>query len=103
MQIDFLEIDKNQEESKDYLYSFGSNYTTEGSTGWYIMPEIGNKVELYIPIKSEGSGYLRKILREDRKENEKTQDTVIKYLGTIDGKELKVAPKEFYHTKTKKI
>ena len=34
-----LEIDENQEESKAYLYSFGSNHTTEGSTGWYIIPE----------------------------------------------------------------
>ena len=57
-----------------------------------------NKVELYIPKKSEGSAYLRKILREDGKENEKTQDTTIKYLGTIDGKELKVAPKELKFT-----
>lgn len=93
-----LDIDEKQEESKAYLYSFGSNYTTEGSTGWYIMPEIENKVELYIPTKSEGSAYLRRILREDGKENEKTQDTAIKYLGTIDGKELKIAPKELKFT-----
>ena len=89
-----LEIDENQEESKAYLYNFGSNYTTEGNTGWYIMPELNNKVELYIPTKSEGSAYLRKVLREDGKENEKTQDTSMKYFGTKDGKELKMAPDE---------
>ena len=89
-----LEIDEKQEESKAYLYNFGSNYTTEGNTGWYIMPELNNKVELYIPTKSEGSAYLRKVLREDGKENEKTQDTSMKYFGTKDGKELKMAPDE---------
>ena len=89
-----LEIDEKQEESKAYLYNFGSNYTTEGNTGWYIMPELNNKVELYIPTKSEGEGYLRKVLREDGKENEKTQDTSMKYFGTKDGKELKMAPDE---------
>ncbi len=93
-----LDIDEKQEENKAYLYSFGSNYTTEGNTGWYIMPEVQSKIELYIPTKCEGSGYLRRVLREDGKENEKTQDVSIKYLGTIDGKELKLAPEQLKFT-----
>ena len=93
-----LDIDEKQEENKAYLYNFGSNYTTDGNTGWYIMPELENKIELYIPTKNEGDAYLRKILREDGKENEKIQNTAIKYFETIDKKELKLAPDELKFT-----
>ncbi len=93
-----LDIDEKQEEAKAYLYNFVSNYTTEGNTGWYIMPEIDNKIELYLPTKDEKHAYLRKILRQDGKENEKTQDTRTKYFGTIDKKELKLSPDELKFT-----
>lgn len=93
-----LDIDDEQEESKAYLYNFGSNYTTEGSTGWYVMPEIDSKVELYIPTKNEGDAYLRKVLRQDGMENTSIQDPSTKYLGTIDGKELKMSLSELKFT-----
>ncbi|WP_250278933.1 phage late control D family protein [[Clostridium] colinum] len=93
-----LEIDEKQEEDKAYLYSFGSNYTTEGNTGWYVMPEIGSKIELYIPTKSEKDAYLRRVLREDGRENENTQDTSVKYFRVKEGKELKMSPNELKFT-----
>ena len=89
-----LSIDKYQSEGEAYWYSFDTSYTTEGQTGWYCMPEVGSSVHLYLPQKDEAKAYVRGVNRGDGVQNAKTQDPTIKYFGTIEGKEMKLAPQE---------
>ena len=89
-----LSIDQQQKEGEAYWYPFDTSYTSEGQTGWYCMPEVGTSVHLYLPKQNETEAYVRGINRVDGGQNPKTQDPTIKYFGTIDGKEMKLAPQE---------
>ena len=95
-----LEIDEEQEVSTAHFYKFDTSYTTEGSTGWYIMPQVGDEAYLYQPIRNDSESYVKRIERTDGKDNKKTKDPSTKYLGTIHGNELKMSPTELiFHEK----
>ena len=64
------------------------------------MPQEGDSVKLYLPEADEGKAYIKIINRTDGGENPKTSDPRTKYLGTIDGRELKMAEKELLLTTT---
>jgi hypothetical protein len=87
-----LNIDEAQKEEEAYWYKFATPYTTEGQTGWYVMPEVGSSVSLYSPSSDEASAYTIQVNRQDGEENPKTQDPTIKYFGTAYQKEMKLAP-----------
>lgn len=95
-----LSIDNEQKEEEAYWYVFGTPYTSEGQTGWYIMPEVGTSVQLYMPTQDEASGYMMGVNRLDGEENPKVQNPNHKYLGTIDGKEMKLTPEGITFTAT---
>ncbi len=98
-----LEIDESQDVSKAYWYKWETAYTTEGSTGFYSMPQEGDEVKLYIPKTEIEDGYVRIVNRSDGEYNLKTQDPKVKYYGTIDKKELMLAPDEFQITTTNEL
>lgn len=89
-----LSIDSEQKVDEAYWYTFDTSYSAEGSTGWYCMPQAGDSVLLYIPGKDERLAFVKRVNRFDGLENPKVQDPKIKYFGTVDGKQMKLAPKE---------
>ncbi|SNS56562.1 Phage late control gene D protein (GPD) [Anaerovirgula multivorans] len=89
-----LSIDASQDTSTANWYPFDTVYTTEGTTGWYSMPQIGDTVQLYMPTENEKEAYVKKVMRLDGETNPKVQDPSIKYYGTVHQKEMKLAPKE---------
>jgi hypothetical protein len=95
-----LSIDEEQAVDEAYWYKYETAYATEGTTGLYTMPQKGDEVKLYIPLDYKERGYVRTVNRLDGKENIKTQDPKVKYYGTIDKKELMLAPSEFQVTAT---
>jgi hypothetical protein len=85
-----LDIDKEQKESEANWYRFNTHYTSAGSTGYYVMPQIGDYAKLYIPDEEEDHAYVRSINRIDGDTNPLTSSPDSKYLGTVNNKQIKM-------------
>ncbi len=51
-------VDKKQEESKAKWFPYSTVYSSPDGSGWYCMPERGDKVRLYFPSEYEDEGYV---------------------------------------------
>ncbi len=93
-----LEIDDSQAEAVAWPFPYTTPYTAEGSGGWYVMPEVGDTVLIYFPNKEEDCGVGMNSVRVLNTGTDRIGTPEIKYLRTIDGKELKLAPSELMLT-----
>lgn len=91
-----LAIDAGQEESKAYPFPYATGYSADGHTGWYVMPEEGDTVEIVFPTEDENDAYAVQSARQE--DTEKTADPKVKYLRTPDGKEIKLDKEEILIT-----
>lgn len=91
-----LGIDEKQEEAKGYAFPYATAYTAEQHTGWYVMPEIGDRVQIVFPTKDENDAYAVQSIRKET--TGKTSDPRVKYLRTADGKEIKLDEHEILIT-----
>ena len=91
-----LSIDLSQEEGKAYPFPYATGYSAEGHTGWYVMPEIGDTVQVVFPTEDENDAYAVQSARQE--DTEKTADPKVKYLRTPDGKEIKLDGEEILIT-----
>ena len=82
-----LAIDDNQDEGKAYAFPYATGYSTESHTGWYVMPEEGDTVQIVFPTEDENDAYAVQSVRQEG--TEKTEDPQVKYLRTALGKEVK--------------
>jgi hypothetical protein len=93
-----LEIDKDQNKEEAYWFKVATSYTTEGNSGWYCMPEPGDRVRLYFQNCQEESATVLGALRVNGATNPKTADPRIKYFGNTHGKELRMDARELRFT-----
>ncbi len=91
-----LSIDKSQDVGTAYPFPYATGYTAEGHTGWYVMPEEGDTVQIVFPTEDENEAYAVQAVRRD--DTEKTSDPRVKYLRTADGKEIKLDKDEILIT-----
>ncbi|CAH8720095.1 contractile injection system protein, VgrG/Pvc8 family [Paenibacillus thiaminolyticus] len=86
--------EQNIEEARWFRYS--SMYTAEGSTGWYVMPEMGDPVTVYFPGSKEEEGIAGGAARQQTRtgENDKLNNPEVKIFRTPYGKEIMLAPDE---------
>ncbi len=91
-----LSIDESQEEGKAYPFPYATGFSTEGHTGWYVMPEEGDTVQIVFPTEDENQAYAVQSKRQE--DTEKTSDPRVKYLRTADGKEIKLDREEILIT-----
>lgn len=91
-----LSIDDTQDEGKAYPFPYATGYSTEGHTGWYVMPEEGDTVQIVFPTEDENQAYAVQAVRQE--DTEKTADPRVKYLRTPDGKEIKLDKEEILIT-----
>lgn len=82
-----LAIDDSQDEGKAYAFPYATGYSTESHTGWYVMPEEGDTVQIVFPTEDENDAYAVQSVRQE--DTEKTEDPQVKYLRTALGKEVK--------------
>jgi len=95
-----LEIDETQPISTAYWYPYATMYASNGETGWYCMPEIGDTIRLYHPENEEKRAMAINSLKpHDPSEDVEVLDPEhrmanpdIKYLRTAFGKELQFRP-----------
>ncbi len=91
-----LSIDNAQEEGKAYPFPYATGYSAEKHTGWYVMPEKGDTVEVVFPTEDENQAYAVQSARQE--DTEKTKDPRVKILRTPDGKEIKLDKDEILIT-----
>lgn len=91
-----LAIDEGQEEGKAYPFPYATTYTAEGHTGWYVMPEVGDTVQVLFPTEDENGAYSDMAIRQA--DSDKTTDPLVKYLRTPFGKEVKLEKEEILIT-----
>ncbi len=96
-----LSIDKIQEEGKAYPFPYATGFTTEGHTGWYVMPEEGDTVQIIFPTEDENQAYAVQSIRQE--DTDRTDDPRVKYLRTADGKEIKFDREEILITANDEI
>ena len=93
-----LEIDEEQDKGKAILFKYCTDYTSEGNTGFYTMPEEGDHVLLYLPDEHEKNAVISTALRKELKKSDKVKDPQIKYFRTKFGKEIAFKEKEIVIT-----
>lgn len=91
-----LAIDETQDEGTAYEFPYATGYTTEGDTGWYMMPEKGDSVEIVFPTEDENTAYAAQSVR--RGETDRTNDPEIKYIRTVNGIEIQMNKTEIVIT-----
>ncbi|CAH8713354.1 phage late control D family protein [Paenibacillus thiaminolyticus] len=53
-----LDIDPKQDPEKACWFPVATRYVAEEHSGWYDMPEVGERVELYLPTSREQEAYV---------------------------------------------
>ena len=91
-----LHIDEEQDEGKAHLFVYATGYSMENHTGWYVMPEEGDTVQLLFPNEDEKYAYAASSVRQD--DTERTGDHLVKYWRTSFGKEIKMDKNEILIT-----
>ncbi|MDQ0049237.1 hypothetical protein J2T18_003538 [Paenibacillus polymyxa] len=89
-----LTVDENQDRDKAWWFPYASSYTAEGHSGWYVMPERGDKVSVRFPTEQEADGYAASSIRQGRSSSPKLADPATKYWGTPHGKDIKLSASE---------
>ena len=82
-----LEIGGIQPKERSYWFTYATAYVTEGNTGCYCMPEIGDTVLLNFPTAQEETAVVICALHQGS--GEQMQKPEVKYYRTAYSKELK--------------
>ena len=80
-------VDNGQDDDNSYPFKYSTPYTAEGHTGWYVMPEEGDKLQIIFPTEDEKEAYATTAIRQE--DTDRTEDPLVKYLRTPFGKEIK--------------
>ena len=94
VKVFLTEIDDGQDPATAWNFPYSTPYTAEGSSGWYVMPELDDTVYIYFPNREEHHGLGLNAIRLKNTGTDKIGNPEIKYLRTKDGKELKLATDE---------
>lgn len=78
--------------SEHVYFKCAAPYTAEGNTGFYVMPEIGDTVQVYFPTAFPDQAYIAQSVRQSNNSKSylKVQRPNEKYFRTRHGKELKL-------------
>ncbi|MCL1976069.1 MAG: DUF2345 domain-containing protein [Firmicutes bacterium] len=71
-----------------HFFKYATDYSMENHTGWYVMPEDGDTVQLLFPNEDERYAYATSAVRQDN--TERTIDHMVKYWRTSYGREIKM-------------
>ena len=89
-----LRLDKDKERGVEvdteeaHFFKYATDYSMENHTGWYVMPEEGDTVQLLFPGEDEKYAYAASAIRQD--DTERTVDHMVKYWRTSYGREIKM-------------
>ncbi len=89
-----LKIDDNQKSLDVYWFPFSTLSASQDGSGWYYMPEIGDKVRVYFPTKHTKDviaiGAVSSYDGKSTKEPDRMGNPSTKYLRNPSGQEIKM-------------
>jgi len=91
-----LHIDDEQDIATAHFFIYATNYSNETHTGWYVMPEEEDIVQLFFPNHDEKYAYAQSSIRQEI--TERTLDPLVKYWRTSFGKEIRMNEHEILIT-----
>jgi len=91
-------VDNGQNSGGSYWFKYATPYSAENHTGWYVMPELEDVVQVLFPTEDEKYAYAAAAVRQDEGGEAKMSDHQTKYLRTPNGKEIKLDEKEILIT-----
>ncbi len=89
-----LTIDAVQEREKACWLPYATGYSAEGNSGWYVMPEKGDMVQVQFPTLQESDGFAISSIRQSGKPVPELNNPNIKYWGTPHDKLVKLSAQE---------
>jgi len=92
------DIERGVEEDTEekHFFKYATGYSMENHTGWYVMPEENDIVQLLFPLEDEKYAYAASSVRQE--DTDRIADYLVKYLRTSYGKEIKLQEKEILIT-----
>ncbi len=95
-----FDLDKEHvAKEKAFPFTYATTYNAAGNTGWYCMPEVGDKVQLYFPVNEESRAFA---IAASRSAGGKTTDAAVKYWRNKQGREIKFSKEEIEISVTSK-
>lgn len=82
--------DENKEQSEARWFPYATVYSSSDGSGWYCMPEVGDKIRLYFPNKKEQEAYAVSAYHEEGAELRKNPER--KFWRNKEGKEIQLSP-----------
>ena len=89
VQIEILG-DENKDRTGMRWFPYATVYSSGDGTGWYCMPEIGDKIRLYFPTEKEQDAYVISAYHEGN--GELRTNPQCKFWRNREGKEIQLAP-----------
>lgn len=88
--------DENKNGAGMRWFPYSTVYSSEDGTGWYCMPEIGDKIRLYFPTEREQEAYVVSMYHEEGADLRKNPKR--KFWRNREGKEIQLAPEKIFIT-----
>lgn len=95
VQIEIVD-DENKDRAGMRWFPYATVYSSEDGTGWYCMPEIGDKIRLYFPTEREREAYVASAYHEEDTALRKNPQR--KFWRNREGKEIQLAPEKILLT-----
>lgn len=99
VQVDILE-DENRGGETDIWYPYATVYSTPDGTGWYCMPEPGDRVRLTIPGREEGEAFVTSAVHMGTDSADR-KDPAVKSFKSKYQKEVRFTPDSIVITNNK--
>jgi len=87
-----LEIDGGQDKGKAKFFPYATVYSSPDGTGWYCMPEEGDKCRLYFPDDEEGNAFAASSVNLQSSNPESRSSPSDKSISTKYGKSVQLTP-----------
>ncbi|KNY27949.1 phage baseplate assembly protein V [Pseudobacteroides cellulosolvens] len=87
-----LKIDEKQPVGEAMWFPYSTVYSSPDGSGWYCMPEIGDKVRLYFPDADEKNAFTASSVNLTSKDPQKRSDPAVKSISTKYGKHIVFQP-----------
>lgn len=86
-----LEIDE-EKSSGAMWFPYSTVYSSPDGSGWYCMPEIGDKVRLYFPDEKENNAFAASSVNLPSSNSQTRSDPSVKSISTKYGKQIVFQP-----------
>ena len=89
-------VDESQDTATAYAFPYITPYSAENHTGLYLMPEVGDVVNIQFPTEDESLAVALSSYRQA--DSDRTGDPNVKYLRTPHDKEIRISEDEILIT-----